>query len=45
VVTASCGEDNIGKDVGDSDEDLVAADKRDFKHQAWLSVDHLKKLL
>jgi hypothetical protein len=45
VVTASCGEDNIGKDVSDSDEELIAADKRDFKHQAWLSVDHLKKLL
>jgi hypothetical protein len=40
TVTASCGEDNIGKDASDSDKELVAVTEGDFKHQVLLPVDH-----
>jgi hypothetical protein len=40
TVAASCGEDNIGKDAGDSDKELVAVTEGDFKRQALLPVDH-----
>jgi hypothetical protein len=45
TVTASCGEDNNGKDAGDSDEELVAVAEYDLKRQAQLPVDHFEKLL
>jgi hypothetical protein len=32
VVTTSCDEGDNDKDVGDSDEELIAAAERDFKH-------------
>jgi hypothetical protein len=45
VVTTSCDEGDNDKDVGDSDEELIAAAERDFKHQAWQPADHFEKLL
>jgi hypothetical protein len=33
------------KDVGDSDEELIAATEREVKHQAWLPTDQFEKLL
>jgi hypothetical protein len=44
MITTICGEDNNGKDAGDSDDELVAAAKRDFKRQARLPADHFEKL-
>jgi hypothetical protein len=44
-ITASCDEDNNDKGTGDSDEELIAAAERDFKHQARQPVDHFEKLL
>jgi hypothetical protein len=44
-ITASCDEDNNDKGAGDSDEELIAAAERDFKHQARKPVDHFEKLL
>jgi hypothetical protein len=45
AVTTSCDEGNNDKDVGDSDEELIAPTEPDFKHQARLPTDHFEKLL
>jgi hypothetical protein len=44
VVTTSYDEGDNDKDVGDSDEELIAAAERDVKRQARLPADHFEKV-
>jgi hypothetical protein len=43
AVTTSCNDDDKG--VDGSDEEYVAAAKRNFKRQVWQPGEHFKKLL
>jgi hypothetical protein len=45
MVATSCDKGSNDKDASDIDEELVAAAKRDIKHQARLPMDHFEKLL
>jgi hypothetical protein len=45
MVTTTCDKGDNDKDVGDSDEELIAAAERDFKRQARQPANHFEKLL
>jgi hypothetical protein len=45
TVTTSCDVGDHDKDVGDSDEELIATAERDFKRQARLPTNNFVKLL
>jgi hypothetical protein len=45
MVATSRDEENNDKDVGDYDEELMAAAEHDFKREVQLPVDHYKELL
>jgi hypothetical protein len=45
MVTTRCDEGDKNKDVGDSDEKLIATAECEVKRQARLPADHFEKLL